>query len=147
MHLIFSLNFFLLFSSRCDSFGNRPVTAPTGSHRGRPVTFGSGRIRSGSMGNKTQIASTGGGGGGRGGYGSRDAHYFAGGSSGGLSRAEARIEMNNHFLIRKANFNKDNSGKVAAAAAAVPTANAVSKKINADIKTTTHTNPATAAEE
>lgn len=38
-------------NNRCDSFGNRPVTAPT--NRNRQQAFGSGRIRTGS--NSQQI--------------------------------------------------------------------------------------------
>lgn len=45
---------------RCDSFGNRPVTAPSSSagssHRNRVPSFGSGRIRSDSFGNRQQTA-------------------------------------------------------------------------------------------
>ncbi|XP_037029747.1 la-related protein 1 isoform X2 [Bradysia coprophila] len=46
---------------RCDSFGNRPVTAPStsagsSSHRNRAPSFGSGRTRSDSFGNRPQTA-------------------------------------------------------------------------------------------
>lgn len=42
----------------CDSYGNRPVTVAAASNlRARPATFGSGRIRSGSMGNRPQVVS------------------------------------------------------------------------------------------
>lgn len=46
-------------SFRCDSFGNRPVTAPSSSagatsQRNRTPSFGSGRTRSGSFGNRPQ---------------------------------------------------------------------------------------------
>lgn len=43
---------------RCDSFGDRPLTAPppsgSSSHRNRAPSFGSGRTRSGSFGNRPQ---------------------------------------------------------------------------------------------
>lgn len=41
---------------RCDSFGNRPVTAPSTSHRNRAPSFGSGRTRTDSFGNRPQQA-------------------------------------------------------------------------------------------
>lgn len=49
----------LSLSNSCDSYGNRPVnaTAANNLRQQRPAHYGSGRIRSGSMGNRTQIAS------------------------------------------------------------------------------------------
>lgn len=45
----------------CDSYGNRPITVPTANslRQQRPVHYGSGRIRSGSMGNRPQVAAGG----------------------------------------------------------------------------------------
>lgn len=50
---IFELIFLLKSCSRCDSYGNRPVTA-TSSSQNRKNNGASGRTRSGSTGNRPQ---------------------------------------------------------------------------------------------
>lgn len=53
-----SITFFVSrFFSRCDSFGNRPVTAPSSQYRKNASGHG-GRVRSGSTGNRPQVANS-----------------------------------------------------------------------------------------
>lgn len=111
----------------CDSFGNRPVnaTAANNLRQQRPAHYGSGRIRSGSMGNRPQVASTS-----QGGGRPRNSNSIADNAtfnralesnSGGASASNAV-----HFSIRKPTT--ASGGSAAAASAAAPTAGKENKE-------------------